>query len=117
MESISKHLHISPAVYVLRVAYIVLHACLPVVSALAFVANDALFLDPLSYLFIGFSVIGVMFFLSMQFISMPKNVSGMVLLFVFPVLFIVISQFVYSESWITNLAYLTSQELLSVTLL
>ncbi len=117
MKAVIETLHISPAVYVLRVVYIVLHACLPVVSALVFVANDALFLDPLSYFFIGLSVISVLFFLSMQFISLPKTVGGMALLFVFPVLFIVLSQLVVNQRLITNLAELASQELLSVTLL
>lgn len=117
MKAVLETLRISPAVYGLRVAYIVLHACLPVVSALGFVAAKALVFDPWSYFFIALSVISVMFFLSLRFTEMPNRVSSMVWLFVYPIVFIVISQFVYNEHWMVNVGYLAAQELFSVTLL
>lgn len=117
MKAVLETLHISPAVYGLRVAYIVLHTFLPVVSALGFVAAKVLVFDPWSYFFIALSVISVMFFLSLRFTEMPNRVSSMVWLFVYPALFLVLSQFVYNENWKVNLAYLAAQELFSVTLL
>ena len=105
-----------PPVYGLRVTYIVLHACLPVVSALTFVAKDALVFDPISYIFIAISIIGLMVSLSFNFNNLPNSIGGMVKLFLFPLLFIIIAQLFYHEGWIINLAYLTTQELLSATM-
>lgn len=102
--------------YGLRVAYIVLQACLPVVAALAFVAKDALVFDPISYLFIALAVVGLLFSLSLNFAKLPNSVWGMLRLFLFPVVFIILAQVLYREHWSINLAYLSTQELLSASI-
>lgn len=107
----------SPNVYLLRIAYIVLQACLPVVAALVFVAKDALVFDPISYLFIAVAVIGLLFSLSLNYTKLPHSVLGMLKLFLFPIVFITLAQVLYHEHWSINLAYLTTQELLSASII
>ncbi|HBY73255.1 MAG TPA: hypothetical protein DEG44_01010 [Candidatus Kerfeldbacteria bacterium] len=101
----------------LRVTYIVLHTCLPVIVALIFVYKDVLLYEPLSYFSIALAVIGVMFMLSLNYTSLPEYNLGMVFMFIFPIVSLSVGQIVYQQNWLVSLAYITLQLFLSTIIL
>ena len=116
-EKVLKALNITPSVYMLRVAHIVLHSLFPIAGALILVAEKNMPFGILGYAIMTFSIFGIMLFLGLDFKTLPKTVLGMAILILSPFIAFIVYKFAFGLGLKMSFIWTVVQELLYVVFL